>query len=197
MKNIVICCDGTLAKVVERSKNTNVVRLFERLADNAQQTTFYDSGVGTHGRVRSKLQSSLESIREVAWGTGITRKVETAYGYLMDVYDEGDQVFLFGYSRGAYTVRLLAEMLNRCGLLTRGSQHLIPYATEVFQMDDSEQSDRIARDFRYIMSRECPVHFMGVWDTCGEHWVGTHTPLLPQPTVTAEHSLRIPRAGYR
>ena len=160
MKNIVICCDGTLAKVDERSKNTNVVRLYERLVDNTQQTTFYDAGIGT----RSGIQHSWERFQGALWGAGLQRKVETAYRYLMSVYEEGDRVYLFGYSRGAHTVRVLSEMIDRCGLLTRGCQHLIPYATEIFRMDDSEESDRIAGEFRYVMSRSCPIHFMGVWD---------------------------------
>ena len=172
MKNIVICCDGTLAKFDERAQNTNVVRLYERLVDDARQTTYYDPGVGTHSRLRGKIERSWERIQEAAWGSGITRKVETAYRYLMDVYDPGDRVYLFGYSRGAHTVRLLAEMLDRCGLLTRGSQHLIPYATHIFRMDTGERSSQVARDFRRSMSRECQVHFVGVWDTVASVGVG-------------------------
>lgn len=172
MKNIVICCDGTLAKFGERDKNTNVVRLYERLVDDARQTTFYDPGIATHSRLRGVVERSWERVKEAAWGVGIQRKVETAYRYLMDVYEPGDRVFLFGFSRGAYTVRLLAEMLDRCGLLTRGSQHLIPYATQIFRMDDSGRSEQIARDFKRSMSRECQVHFIGVWDTVASIGVG-------------------------
>ena len=165
MKNVVICCDGTLAKIAERSQNTNVVRLYERLVDNTAQATYYDSGIGTYGRVGSGIQRSWQTVQEAAWGAGITRKIETAYRYLMDTYDHGDRVYLFGYSRGAHTVRLLAQMLDRCGLLPRGSQHLIPHATDIFRMEESERSDHLAREFRYVMSRDCPVHFVGVWDT--------------------------------
>ena len=148
------------------------MRLYERLVDDVRQTTYYDPGVGTHSRLRGKIERSWERLRQAAWGTGITRKVETAYRYLMDVYDQGDRVYLFGYSRGAHTVRLLAEMLDRCGLLTRGSQHLIPYATQIFRMGTDERSHQIARDFRHSMSRECNVHLVGVWDTVASVGVG-------------------------
>ena len=173
MKNIVICCDGTMAKFDERDKNTNVVRLYERLLDNAAQVTFYQPGIGTRGRVRGIIQDKGASLAEAAWGVGLQGKVETAYRYLMDVYDTGDRVYLFGYSRGAYTVRLLAEMLDKCGQLTHGSQHLIPYASQVFRMRGSKKNDQISRDFKRSMARECRVHFLGVWDTVASIGFGT------------------------
>lgn len=196
MKNIVICCDGTMAKFDARDKNTNVVRLYERLLDNADQTTFYQPGIGTRGRVRGIIQDKGASLAEAAWGVGVQGKVEVAYRYLMDVYDSGDRVYLFGYSRGAYTVRLLAEMLDRCGLLTKGSQHLIPYASQMFRMGDSEKNNQVARDFRLSMSKECRVHFLGVWDTVASIGFGTtrryfRNQPLPPNIRHAYHALAI------
>ena len=168
MKNIVICCDGTRGKYGAREKNTNVVRLFERLGqDGADQVSYYDPGVGTHssvwtwpGRRISNLVVSATGVSLV--GAGVKGNVRQAYKYLMDHYEPGDQVFLFGYSRGAHTVRVLAGMLHKCGLLTRGSDNLIPYMTNIYNDKNNEQ---IANGFKRSFSRKCAPHFIGVWDT--------------------------------
>lgn len=162
-KNIVICCDGTQAKYDVRSRNTNVVRLFERLApDGTQQFSYYDPGVGTYSRMNTGPGRWVSNLLVSISGVGLTSNgwidgVHKAYGYLMDQYQPGDRVFLFGYSRGAYTVRVLAGLLHRCGLLTRGSDNLIPYVTHI--------KDDVAGDFKATFSRPCRVHFIGVWDT--------------------------------
>ena len=66
-----------------------------------------------------------------------------------------------GYSRGARTVRVLAGMLHKCGLLTRGSESLVPYMAAIYRRKDN---DEIAAGFRRSFSRECRPHFIGVWD---------------------------------
>ncbi len=78
----------------------------------------------------------------------------------MDHYRIGDRVFLFGYSRGAHTVRTLADMLYRCGLLWQGNENLIPYMTEMYYTKRTE-----AQNFKKAFSRGCPIHLIGVWDT--------------------------------
>ena len=98
-------------------------------------------------------------------------KVAEAYKYLMDHYDPGalgepgDRVFLFGYSRGAHTVRDLAGLLDTCGLLTQGSDNLIPYAINLYYRKEAGQDERVAYRFQNAFSRRCPVYFIGVWDT--------------------------------
>ena len=162
MKNIVVCCDGTNAKYDSEEENTNVVRLFERLGkDGEAQISFYDPGVGTYSAFRGTVLRWIEKLTMVASGTGIETNIEEAYKYLMDYYEPGDNVYLFGYSRGAYTVRALAGMLHKCGLLTKGSNNLIPYATKIY----NGESDEIAARFKGSFSRECKPHFIGVWDT--------------------------------
>jgi uncharacterized protein (DUF2235 family) len=133
-KNIVICCDGTSNQF--GPNNTNVVRLVQcLLRDPAVQRPYYDPGVGTlpepewHTWIREKIYILLN----LAFGFGIRQKVEAAYGYLMDAWEPGDRVFLFGFSRGAYSVRVLAGMLHSLGLLSRGNQNLVPYAMRLFK----------------------------------------------------------------
>ena len=126
-KNIVICCDGTGNQF---GKNpTNVLKLFERvLKAPDRQVAFYDPGVGTSGG--SKLVTNIgrwfAKLAGGILGYGITQNIEDAYRYLVDQYDDGDQVYIFGFSRGAFTARALAEMLCKVGLLHRpawGSHH--------------------------------------------------------------------------
>ena len=162
MKNIVICCDGTRGKYEAEDKNTNVVRLFERLGkdgkgegDEREQISYYDPGVGTYSPLNSELGRKVGNLAVSASGTSVTGvgvrgNVVEAYRYLMDCYGPGDEVYLFGYSRGAHTVRVLAGILHRCGLLTKGSENLIPYMTHVY---DERKHNDIAAGFKGTFSR--------------------------------------------
>ena len=162
MKNIVVCYDGTNANYGHADENTNVVRLFERLGkDGAKQVSFYDPGVGTISPQKTQLRRLLHKGLQAAFGIGVRSNVLDAYQYLMDVYEPEDNLYLFGYSRGAHTARRLADMLHRCGLLTRGSLNLLPYTTRVYDQSNSNEAAR----FKAAFSRECKPHFIGVWDT--------------------------------
>lgn len=168
MKNIVICCDGTRGKYNAPDKNTNVVRLFERLGqDGPDQISFYDPGVGTRSDALNFLVRRLDRLAESISGMGITSdgindNVAEAYRYLMDCHEPGDRVYLLGYSRGAHTVRVLAAMLHKCGLLTKGSVNLVPYMEDIYYKRGNYE---IAAGFKSSFTRECKPHFIGVWDT--------------------------------
>jgi uncharacterized protein (DUF2235 family) len=161
-KNIVICCDGTGNEF--GPKNTNVVKLFELLVKNpATQVAYYDPGVGTlsaPGAISAPVKW-FTKLLGLAFAFGLTGNIEDAYRYLMERFNEGDRVYLFGFSRGAFTVRALAGMIYKCGLLQRGSENLIPYASKMYR----HGSKKLAEGFKRAFSRECPVHFIGVWDT--------------------------------
>ena len=162
MKNIVVCCDGTRAEYGKSGENTNVVRLFERLGpDGEEQVSYYDPGVGTYSPMRGPIRRGLDKLVMAVSGSGVDTNVREAYRYLMDHYQQGDRVYLFGYSRGAYTVRALAGLLHKCGLLTKGSDNLIPYAAKIYRGKD----DEIGRSFKHSFSRECRPHLIGAWDT--------------------------------
>jgi len=160
-KNIVVCCDGTGNEFGRN--NTNVVDLFNVIEkDSPKQIAFYDPGVGT---AFNTLKKGIGG----AFGGGITKNIEDAYEYLMNRYEEGDTIYLFGFSRGAFTVRSLAGMLYKCGLLQKGSSNQIEYATKVYSAHHNED---IAAGFKKTFSRKCPVYFVGVWDTVGSlGWV--------------------------
>jgi len=162
MKNIVVCCDGTKAEYSSRSENTNIVRLFEILGpDGADQISYYDPGIGTYSPSRGAVSRWIEKQVMAASGWGLDANVEKAYAYLMNYYEQSDRIFLFGYSRGAHTVREVANLLLRCGLLTKGSENLIPFATKICRKGGPERAGR----FKNTFSRVCKPHLIGVFDT--------------------------------
>ena len=167
MKNLVICCDGTRGEFGNKDKNTNVVRLFGRLKDQENQLLYYDPGVGTHSARRTALGQWFRNSVASMFGNGLMTNVLMtnvlqAYRYLMTHYEPGDRIYLFGYSRGAHTVRVLAGMLYKCGLLTQGSENLIPYMARIYRR---KGNDRIAEDFKQHFSHTPKIHLIGVWDT--------------------------------
>lgn len=167
MKNIIVCCDGTDNQF--SGDHTNVIRAFKIAEGLPNQACYYDPGVGTlplTGWV-TKLGEWWSITEGLAFGAGLIADVQEAYGYLMKVYDPGDQIFLFGFSRGAFTVRSLAGMLNAVGLLFPDSDQLVPYATDYWKQCKGVDSTgaAVCAEFKATLARPCPVHFIGVWDT--------------------------------
>ena len=132
-----------------------MVKLFRVLVrDRDRQVAYYHPGVGTLADpgLRTPLAKKLSVILGGAFGYGLTRNIEGAYAYLMEHYEEGDRIFIFGFSRGAYTARALAAFINECGLLEKGCQNLIPYAMNLFkqrapapdQLDDADAAGEAA-----------------------------------------------------
>jgi uncharacterized protein (DUF2235 family) len=179
-KNIVICLDGTAN---EPEKNpTNVARIFEiALKDPSRQVAYYDPGVGTMGArsSTSRLGKMLTRIGGLAFGHGVQDNIAEAYEFLMNNYLRGDRIYLFGFSRGAYTARALAGLLRTVGLLEKGATNLIPYALKLYTGSPREgappekekkywatvqrwESTFANPDFRRF---DRPIHFLGVWDT--------------------------------
>lgn len=191
-RNLVVCCDGTNNQF--GPENTNVLRLVEILVqDPTKQLVFYDPGVGTmpEPHLLTRIGKTISGWLGLAIGTGLMRNVEEAYTFLMQNWQPGDRVFLFGFSRGAYTVRVLAAMLHQVGLLPRDNQNMLPYAVKLFEAirkepqgesrktrDDDWPYWKLCNVFRRIFARPIgnpaedandqrhfPVHFLGVWDT--------------------------------
>ena len=160
MKNIVICCDGTGNEFGRN--NTNVVLTYMLAEKDEEQVVYYDPGVGTGGWEYEEDGVGLRAKGDQATGRGLQKNVEDAYRYLMSRYVPNDHVYLFGFSRGAFTVRSLAGMLHKCGLLRADAGNFVEYAGKMYNSPDP---DSVAQDFRTVFGRPCPVHFVGVWDT--------------------------------
>jgi uncharacterized protein (DUF2235 family) len=180
-KNIVICADGTNEKFSDR--NTNVVRLYSvlDLSNPAEQIAYYHAGLGTMGAPNALSQWSKRwtKVKGLAFGYGLTDAIGHCYSFLMDVYEPGDRLFLFGFSRGAYTVRALSAMLHFLGLIRQKDYNLIAYATEMLKTKLDDDVFRLADEFKATFSRECKSYFEGVWDTVssvGWVWDPMHLP---------------------
>lgn len=164
-KNLVVCCDGTGMEF--GYTNTNVVKLFRVLChDPAKQVVYYHPGLGTMpapGALTHAAQLVTKAMG-LAFGYGLTPHIGSAYEFLMENHEPGDRVYLFGFSRGAYTVRSVAAALHMFGLMQRQQDALVPYLTRMFR----EKGNRIfelARQFRETFSTQCGPDFVGLWDT--------------------------------
>lgn len=162
-RNIILCLDGTNNQYA--ATNTNVVKLYAMLDRIAKdQLTYYQPGIGTYpppsviGKGKRWLMTRLDLA--VAWL--LSEHVTEAYRFLMRYYHQDDQIFIFGFSRGAYTARVLAAILYKVGLLTAGNEELLPFAWDMFKR---ERDIKIYKGFRHTFSRFVQVHFLGVWDT--------------------------------
>jgi uncharacterized protein (DUF2235 family) len=190
-KNIVICCDGTGNEFNPQS-NSNVVKLCSTLVINQDQVSYYHPGVGTMGAPTANgwWEKEWSRVMGLAFGRGFFDDVGRAYQYLMYNYNDylidgktvHDRVYLFGFSRGAYTARALASLLNMFGLLHPGNEAQIPYVLRMFDRRHNENFRDLmaeARQFKEIFSRPCFIHFAGLWDTVSSvGWI-THPVRLP------------------
>src|SRR5579859_7083809 len=131
-RNVVLCCDGT-SNQFSRDR-TNVIKLFHALEkDPARQGVYYHPGLGTRAPTGTgtKVGTWIEKTAGLAFGSGLKSDVADAYTYLMNAYQLGDRVFIFGFSRGAYTARVIAAMLHMYGLAMPGNEALVPYAVDM------------------------------------------------------------------
>jgi hypothetical protein len=173
MRNIVICCDGTGNEYCDA--NSNVVKLYHAMEQSAQQVVYYHPGVGTMGaqQALSAAGKTWTKWLGLGFGYGLSENVADAYGFLMQNYQPGDQVFVLGFSRGAYTARALCGLLEMCGLLRSGNEGQIPYAMRLFKRQTGRfdavrgvpSKFYIAKGFKSTFSVDCRPHFAGLWDT--------------------------------
>jgi uncharacterized protein (DUF2235 family) len=155
-KNIVVFSDGT-GQEGGRGSNTNVYKMFNLILDrSSRQVSFYDKGLGTGWR---KLTGN-------AMGRGFSRNVVDCYRFIFDNYQAGDEIFLFGFSRGAATVRSLTGFIHLFGILPRSRGELIEEAWKIYKINDEatrkEKADAfVARNHTMWAN----IEFLGVWDT--------------------------------
>ena len=172
MKRIAIFCDGTwnTPDKAENGKNcqTNVVKMANALSqaskDGKTQLLYYDTGIGSEGTMTSRVFDG-------ATGYGISAKILQAYRFIINNYDRGDELFLFGFSRGAFTVRSLAGLIRNSGIVKAENLNLIPKAYAIYHSRRAEYQPREieATLFRktYAIEETTRIKFIGVWDTVG------------------------------
>ncbi|POS83721.1 hypothetical protein EPUL_002963, partial [Erysiphe pulchra] len=159
-RTLIICLDGTGDKF--DNDNSNVVNFVACLKkDNPRQVTYYQTGIGTYDK--NGLSNGIDAIVDMSVGSGLGDHIKDAYRFLMQNYKEGDKICLFGFSRGAYTVRCLAGMLHKVGLLPPHNRAQVNFAYN-FYKNDTEEGWRMSADFKRTFCADVSVYFVGVWD---------------------------------
>lgn len=167
-KKLIVCADGTWNSDNETDPGfpgaTNVTKIARALLptdmNGVQQVVRHIDGVGSEVGIK---------VRGGAVGRGLFRNVLAGYRFLYQNYEKDDEIFLFGFSRGAYTARSLAGLVRNSGLLKRGEESFEDEAVEIYRdyapetAPDGERSTR----FRATHSWETEIEFIGVWDTVG------------------------------
>jgi uncharacterized protein (DUF2235 family) len=166
MANIVICADGTWNRPeedIEKDFPTNVLKLaraIEPAPTRLKQHVFYDWGLGSYHN----------TMTAGATGRGIHKNIQDGYRYIVQNYAEGDKIYLFGFSRGAYTVRALSGLINNCGILKRPDARLISDAWGIYKSPSAKNHPEGDASVKFRTAHCHPsrdVHFIGVWDTVG------------------------------
>lgn len=166
-KRIIICSDGTWNRPeddLEKDFPTNVLKLARAIApvgsDGIPQQVFYDWGIGSY----------YDKVIGGATGRGLHKNIMDGYRYIVQNYSDGDEIFLFGFSRGAYTVRCLCGLINNCGIIKRPSAALIQKAFDHYKKSGKDYAPKGIRSVEFRDKYSHPskeVKFVGVWDTVG------------------------------
>ena len=171
MKRLIICCDGTWNRADQVANGepcpTNVVKLAYRVAKRdtmgVPQIVYYDHGVGTG--------NTIDRMTGGAFGRGLEENIHDAYRFLIANYEKGDEIFLFGFSRGAFTARSLAGMVRNCGILKREAVAEYRNAIGLYRDRASDPNHENSRRFRGSFSicgdESVKIRMIGVWDTVG------------------------------
>lgn len=177
-RQLIICCDGTDNNLTGRRSDTNVAQLCELLAPDSQnQLLYYDPGVGNAGQLPEanpwdRLQQKFKRASSLAYGSGIYENIADAYRFLMRHWQPGDQIFLYGFSRGAFTARSVGGLVTQFGLLRPEMDAMLPTLLHLYFLDrkkfEKSYGDiktQVSQLFASEAARTAPVWFVGVWDT--------------------------------
>ena len=163
-RNLVVCCDGTWNDPGDEDDGvaapSNVVKLLNAVnleSTDPPQLTQYQPGVGTGG--------PLDKLAGGAMGFGLQQDIRDCYYWLADKYRPGDRIFLFGFSRGAFTARCLAGMICRLGIVDREGERPLDDLVQQAYVRGYRNREDLSRDLFVTDSEQ--VHFLGVWDTVG------------------------------
>ena len=194
-KNIIISFDGTWnipGDTIEGGSSTNVWK-FHNLA--VANNKHYEQGLGTKW---------YNKLRGGAFAVGLSKIIQSGYKYLIENYNEGDNVYILGFSRGAYSARSLVGLIRNAGLLLPEHHKKIQAAYELYRARDDGPDSENAKSFREKYSRNIKIHFLGVWDTVGslgipiksfdwfnEHYYKFHDTELSSIVKHAYHAIAI------
>ncbi|CZS84578.1 unnamed protein product [Fusarium graminearum] len=201
-RKLILCFDGTGNKFHGDDSDSNILKIFRMLDREADdQYHYYQPGIGTyvisgsltHTGIKSRINSWYQKAKDSAIGSSFDQHVVGGYRFLMRFYNPGDEIYMFGFSRGAYIARFLAEMLDYIGLLSHGNEEMVKFAWKAFAQwqgreqvpeDDEENCKkepdkrterikqkreemfRFMKGFRETFSRPVGrIRFLGLFDT--------------------------------
>ncbi|KAM0347414.1 hypothetical protein ACHAPU_004935 [Fusarium lateritium] len=154
-KKLILCFDGTGNTFSGSNADTNVVKILRKLDRNhPSQFHYYQTGIGTYDINEQSVNktfvgeftSSVSKTLDAGFGTTFDAHVIAGYRFLMRYYEPGAKIYVFGFSRGAYTAKFLARMVNKVGLLCKGNEEMVPFAYRLYQrhlqgeINDSEHA---------------------------------------------------------
>ncbi|KAF9528165.1 hypothetical protein CPB83DRAFT_855015 [Crepidotus variabilis] len=167
-RTLVLCFDGTGDQFDD--DNSNIVNLFAMLKkdDPSQQLVYYQAGIGTYTipQIAKPMMAKFHKVLDSMVGMHLNAHVMGGYEFLMQNYEAGDKIFLFGFSRGAYTARALAGMVHKVGLLPKYNLQQVPFAYKMYSRED-EVGWRQSAAFKKAFSIDVDIELIGVWDTVG------------------------------
>jgi uncharacterized protein (DUF2235 family) len=226
-RQIVVCCDGTNGTLTGGQEDTNVVLLHNHVAGQPEQPgvrrlLYYDPGVGSPGVLPPTgpvelMTRSWDRMMGLASGEGVYDNIAQAYQFLMRHWrDDADRIYLFGFSRGSFTVRAVAGMVNLFGIVRPEYEALVPTLVHIYFTPPDESrgtyvqrttralhrlatrrivgrrdalAEEVRQDFAGPGRRDAWVHWIGVWDTVES--VGLPGPLSRvNPTPPTVHDKR-------
>jgi uncharacterized protein (DUF2235 family) len=158
-KRIIFCSDGTWN---DAATNTNVYKIFKAMNFTAEQCPIYDDGVGSDGNPVTHFLGG-------AFGEGLDDKIKQGYTRISHLYEHGDSIYLFGFSRGAYTARCLGGMIVACGLPTQHTDdNLTDLAFDAYREHDPAKKQPLLAGLKQTYAVESvDITMIGVWDTVG------------------------------
>jgi uncharacterized protein (DUF2235 family) len=165
-KRIVICCDGTGNEI--EGNLSNVLKLFRIVRKTPGQIAYYNPGIGTIGQKNdwARVSQAAKGVFGLATGYGLDAEILGGYRFLSRYYEPDDDIYLFGFSRGAYTVRVLAGLLHLVGLLHPHQINIGGYLLSAYKRCSEAGDLRIAWEFRRVIATQTvKIKFLGVWDT--------------------------------
>lgn len=206
-RKLIICFDGTGNEI--ETKESNILRLYKCLEHNENQLVYYEPGVGTSNtqNLNGGLMDGPKRVLGLIAGLGLEGSVLRAFSFLCDNYKTGDRLYFFGYSRGAYTARVLAGFINDFGLVAPHETHLIQpvfAAWRKLRKTDTRRKHAPLRVYEQFFHVAHPsIRFLGLWDTVSSlirirfKWgtfveFGTHSSVDENPSVkSVRHALAI------
>ncbi|KAJ6500953.1 hypothetical protein C8R45DRAFT_820393 [Mycena sanguinolenta] len=182
-RTLVLCFDGTGDQF--DNDNSNIVQLFSMLhkGDRSRQMVYYQAGIGTYTtpQIATPFWSTISKviISRLASSAAARLFITSGYDFLMQNYTANDRIWIFGFSRGAYTARSLAGMLHKVGLLPADNHQQVPFAYKMYT-NDTEVGWAQSNAFKKAFSIDVDIEFVGVWETVNS--VGIFPRRLPFTT---------------